>query len=43
LENHWIKDRHNIIITGPTGDRETYLAGALAMSAIKKGMTARYY
>ena len=43
LENHWIKDRHNIIITGPTGVGKTYLSGALAMSAIKKGMTARYY
>jgi len=43
LESHWIKDRHNIIITGPTGVGKTYLAGAIAMSAIKKGMGARYY
>lgn len=39
----WIKSRHNVIITGPTGIGKSYLAAALANKACREGCTARYY
>lgn len=38
----WVKEHHNLIITGPTGVGKTYLACALAHQACRKGLTAHY-
>lgn len=38
----WVKERHNLIITGPTGVGKTYLACALAHQACRKDFTAFY-
>ena len=38
----WIKEHHNLIITGPTGVGKTYLACALAHNACRQGYTALY-
>jgi DNA replication protein DnaC len=39
----WIKNHHNVIITGPTGIGKSYLAEALANKACREGYSARYY
>ncbi|MBX9671132.1 MAG: IS21-like element helper ATPase IstB [Candidatus Obscuribacterales bacterium] len=39
----WIRDKRNILITGPTGAGKTYLACALANSACRQGYTVVYY
>jgi DNA replication protein DnaC len=38
----WIKQRHNLIITGPTGTGKTFLACALAHKACREGLSALY-
>jgi DNA replication protein DnaC len=38
----WIRQAHNIIITGPTGVGKTYLVCALANSACRQGFSALY-
>lgn len=38
----WIKDHHNLIISGPTGVGKTYLACALAHQACRYGFSAYY-
>lgn len=38
----WIRDHHNLIITGPTGVGKTYLACALAQKACRDGYSALY-
>jgi DNA replication protein DnaC len=38
----WIKDHHNLIISGPTGVGKTYLACALAHQACRYGFSAFY-
>jgi len=43
LDNHWVQARHNIIITGATGTRKTYLACALGNNAIINGYSVLYY
>ena len=39
---NWIKERHNLIITGPTGTGKTFLACALAHKACREGLSALY-
>lgn len=39
----WIRSRHGLIITGPTGVGKTYLACALAHKACRDGHRAIYY
>jgi DNA replication protein DnaC len=38
----WLKNAHNVIITGPTGAGKTYLACALANRACRMGFSAFY-
>jgi DNA replication protein DnaC len=38
----WVRDHHNVIITGPTGVGKTYLACALAHKACLEGYPALY-
>jgi len=39
----WIRQRHNGIITGPTGAGKTYLACALGHKACREGFTVLYH
>ena len=41
-EGHWVTANHAVVIVGPTGVGKTYLACALAHSAIRHGHTALY-
>jgi DNA replication protein DnaC len=41
-QNEWIRNRHNLIIVGPTGVGKTYLACALGSSAIRQGISTLY-
>lgn len=38
----WILEKHNIIVSGPTGVGKTFLACALATGACRQGFTALY-
>ena len=38
----WIKNHHNLIITGPTGVGKSYLACAFAQKACREGYNATY-
>lgn len=38
----WIKSRHNLLLTGPTGIGKTFLACALAQKACREGYTVQY-
>lgn len=38
----WIKEHHNLLITGPTGTGKTWLACALAHKACREGYSAHY-
>ncbi|MCD6357784.1 MAG: IS21-like element helper ATPase IstB [Thermoproteales archaeon] len=38
----WVRNAHNVIITGPTGAGKTYLACALANRACRMGLSAFY-
>lgn len=42
VNSDWVQHHHNVIILGPTGVGKTYLACALAHSAIQNGHTALY-
>jgi len=42
-ECRWIKEHHNLIITGPTGVGKTYIACALANKACRLGYSAQYW
>ncbi len=42
VNSDWVEHHHNVIILGPTGVGKTYLACALAHSAILRGHTALY-
>jgi len=39
----WIRQHHNLIITGPTGVGKSFLACALANKACRLGFTVRYW
>ncbi len=38
----WVKDRRNILITGPTGVGKTWIACALGQTACRQGYTTLY-
>src|SRR5437660_4216506 len=38
----WIRDRHNVLITGPTGIGKTWIACALGQKACRDGFTVLY-
>jgi DNA replication protein DnaC len=38
----WVRDRHNVLITGPTGIGKTWLACALGHKVCREGWTALY-
>ena len=42
-EGQWIRDKHNLIITGPTGAGKTYLACALGTAACHRSFSVRYF
>ena len=42
LTNRWIKDKRNLMITGPCGVGKTWLACALAQAACRDGITVLY-
>lgn len=39
---NWIKENHNLLITGPTGTGKTFLACALAQKACREGYPVQY-
>ena len=39
----WVREHHNVLISGPTGSGKTYLACALAQATCRQGLSARYY
>jgi DNA replication protein DnaC len=39
---NWIQERHNLLITGPTGIGKSYLACAFVERVCRRGFTARY-
>lgn len=41
-QNQWVRNHHNILITGPTGAGKSYLACALAQKACRDGHTVLY-
>lgn len=42
MQNGWVREKQNVIITGPTGSGKTYIACALANSACRGGYSAHY-
>ena len=38
----WVQERHNLLITGPTGIGKSFLACAFVQRACRRGFTARY-
>ncbi len=39
---HWLTNKQNLLITGPTGTGKTWLACAFANQACRQGYSARY-
>jgi len=42
-QNQWVKNHHNILVTGPTGAGKSYLACALAQKACRDGHKVLYH
>ena len=42
-ESKWIREKLNMIITGPTGAGKTYLACALGNASCRNGFSVRYF
>lgn len=42
VQNTWIREKQNVILTGPTGTGKTYIACALANSVCRGGYSAHY-
>lgn len=40
---HWLKEKRNAILVGPTGVGKTFLSSALTLRACEEGFNARYY
>ena len=38
----WIRQAHNVLITGPTGTGKSYIAQALGQAACRQGLSVRY-
>jgi len=43
MQGDWIRARHNVLLTGPTGVGKTYIACALGNAACRQGLTTLYY
>ena len=43
VQEDWIRQHLNVIITGPTGAGKTFLACALGQSACRNGLSVRYF
>ncbi len=43
LTGEWVRSRHNILLTGPTGVGKTYVACALGAAACRQGFTTLYF
>ena len=41
-QNHWVRNKQNIILTGPTGVGKSYLAQAIGNHAVRGGNTVMY-
>lgn len=39
----WVRDHHNVLVTGPTGVGKTFICCALANLACRNGFSSRYY